>query len=186
MNSEVSICNKGLRYLGGEEILSLMQETRSARLCKQYYSEVRDEVLEEHHWNFATRYGLLARLQEAPPFGFAYAYQMPVDCLRIRRLRDKSAFEVVEGRKLYTDSPSAEAIMTVRTTNPAVFPALFAEVLARKLAAELAVPLMNSSRLEQSMLTKYVNSLERAKAMDASEGESDFEEHNAWVQARLR
>lgn len=185
MASVISICNKGLRYLGGEEILSLEQESRGARLCSQYYAEVRDELLEEHHWNFAARYVSLARLPLVPLFGFGKAYQLPADCLRVRRLRDNSDFEVVEGRVLYTDADPAQAVVTARVTDPTLFPALFVEVLARKLASELAVPLMNSSRLEQSMMTKYVNALERAKAMDAAEGAGDPEETNDWVRARL-
>lgn len=185
MASVVSICNKGLRYLGGEEILSLEQESRGARLCSQYYAEIRDELLEEHHWNFASRYCSLALLPQAPLFGFSRAYQLPADCLRVRRLRDDADFEVVENHILYTDAYPAEAVVTVRVTDPARFPALFIEVLARKLAAELAVPLMNSSRLEQSMMTKYINALERAKQMDATEGTSDPVETNDWVRARL-
>ncbi|UZP67381.1 hypothetical protein N1030_17565 [Desulfovibrio mangrovi] len=185
MASVISICNKGLRYLGGEEILSLEQESRGARLCSQYYSEVRDELLEEHHWNFAARYIALASLPAAPLFGFARAYQLPADCLRVRRLRGNADFEVVENRVLYSDAYPAEAVVTVRVTDPARFPALFVEVLARKLAAELAVPLMNSSRLEQSMMTKYINALERAKAMDATEGAVDPDDTNEWVRARL-
>lgn len=185
MASVISICNKGLRYLGGEEILSLDQESRGARLCSQYYAEVRDELLEEHHWNFAGRYVALALLPQVPLFGYARAYQLPADCLRVRKMRDDADFEVVENRVLYTDAAPAEAVVTIRVTDPTKFPALFAEVLARKLAAELAVPLMNSSKLEQSMMTKYVNALERAKQMDASEGASDPEESNDWVRARL-
>ncbi|MFV0347305.1 MAG: hypothetical protein ACK5JO_01875, partial [Halodesulfovibrio sp.] len=118
MASVISICNKGLRYLGGEEILSLEQESRGARLCNQYYTEVRDELLEEHHWNFAARYVSLAPLPEVPLFGFARAYQLPADCLRVRRLRDNADFEVVENRDLYTDAVSAEAVVTARVTDP--------------------------------------------------------------------
>lgn len=185
MASVISICNKGLRYLGGEEILSLEQETRGARLCSQYYTEVRNELLEEHHWNFATRYVSLAQLLTVPLFGFSRSYQLPTECLRVRRLRDDADFEVVENGVLYTDANPAEAVVTVMVSDPTRYPALFVEVLARKLAAELAVPLMNSSRLEQSMMTKYVNALERAKTMDATEGASDPVETNEWVRARL-
>lgn len=185
MTSVISICNKGLRYLGGEEILALDQESRGARLCSQYYAEVRDELLEEHHWNFAARYVSFALLPQVPLFGFTRAYQLPADCLRVRKLNGDADYEVVENKVLYTDAAPAEGIITARVIDPTRFPALFIEVLARKLAAELAVPLMNSSRLEQSMMTKFINVLERAKQMDATEGASDPEQSNEWVRARL-
>ncbi len=184
MASVISICNKGLRYLGGEEILSLDQESRGARLCSQYYAEVRDELLEEHHWCFATRQVSLARLPESPLFGFGKAYQLPTDCLYVRRLRGDAPFEVVERRVLHTDAAPAEAVVTVRVIDPARYPALFVETLARKLAAELAVPLMNSSRLEESMLQKYLRALERAKYMDASQGTAAPGWGNDWIGAR--
>ena len=184
MNSIISICNKGLRYLGGTPISSLEEESLGAQLCSQFYPEIRDEVLESHHWSFAARYILLPRLPEAPPFGFAHAYQLPADCLRICSLEGGSAFEVVEGRKLYTDSAPAEAVVTVQVTDPMRFSAQFVEVVARKLAAELAVPLMNSTKLEKTMMQKYFAALDRAAALDGAEGVRQVQEEDGWLQAR--
>ncbi|WMW66721.1 hypothetical protein [Nitratidesulfovibrio liaohensis] len=182
--SEVSICNKALRYLGAPEIVALDQPSREADLCSRYYAEARDELLEHHHWNFATRYTSLAPLAAVPPFGFACAYRLPGDCLRVRRLRGEPPFEVVEARTLYTDAAPAEAVLTVRVTDPARFPALFVEALARRLAAALAVPLMNSSRTEQAMLQRFGDALEAARVADAAEGASDPVEINPWLMAR--
>ena len=184
MTSEVSVCNKALRYLGAPEIVALDQPSREADLCARYYAEARDELLECHHWNFATRYTSLAPLAAVPPFGFAWAYRLPGDCLRVRRLRDSQPFEVVEARTLYTDAAPAEAVLTVRVTDPARFPALFVEALARRLAAALAVPLMNSTRLEQSMLQRFGDALDAARVADAAEGASDPVEINPWLLAR--
>lgn len=163
---------------------SLEEESLGAQLCSQFYPEIRDEVLESHYWSFATRYVLLARLPEAPPFGFAHAYQLPADCLRVCYLKGGNAFEVVEGRTLYTDSKPAEAVVTVQVTEPMHFSAQFVEVLARKLAAELAVPLMNSTKLEKTMMQKYLAALGRAAALDGSEGVRNVQDEDGWIQAR--
>lgn len=182
--SDIAICNRALRYLGGAEIVSFQQNTREADLCARHYAEARDELLESHNWNFATRYCLLPQLAEAPPFGFARAYRLPEDCLRVRRLADGSNYEVVEKRTLYTDASPARAIVTARVTDPTGYPSLFVEALARRLAMALAVPLMNSARLEQAFAQRYGAALELARVADASEGVADPEEANPWLQAR--
>lgn len=184
MSSAVAICNRALRYLGAPEILSLDQSSREADLCARHYAETRDELLECHHWNFATRYARLAPLQDAPPFGFAHAYRLPPDCLRVRRLRDGSPFEVVEERVLYTDATPAEAVLTVRIEDPGRFPALFAEALARRLSNSLALPLLGNARLEQMMLQRFAESLDMARMADAAEGAVDPVETNPWLEVR--
>jgi len=185
MRSIVSICNKGLQFIGGNLLSSLEETSRGAQLCKQLYSEVRDEILEAHHWSFATRYVLLPELKEAPPFGFSSSYKLPADCIRVRHLQDGKPFEVVEERVLYTDSKPARVVITVRITDPVAYPAQFAEVLARKLAAELAVPLMNSTKLQSAMYEKYLNSFARAAAADGAESMQQVDESDGWLQARL-
>lgn len=182
--SEVSICNKALRYLGAPEIVALDQPSREADLCSRYYAEARDELLEHHYWNFATRHAALAPLAATPSFGFARAYRLPGDCLRVRRLRGNPPFEVVEAHTVHTDAVFAEAVLTVRVTDPARFPALFVEALARRLAVALAVPLMNSARLEQAMLQRFADALEAARGADAAEGAADPVDSNPWLTAR--
>jgi len=184
MRSAVSICNKGLQYVGGASISSFDEKTRGAQLCSQLYEEVRDELLESHHWSFATRYVSLPQLPDAPAFAFSCAYQLPADCIGVRQLEDGRPFEVVEGKVLYTDGSPAKAVITVRVVDPAQYPALFVEVFARKLAAELAVPLMNSVKLEQAMFRKYVDSFARAAAVDGAEGTQQVSETDGWLQAR--
>ncbi len=184
MGSDVAICNRALRYLGAPEILSLDQHSREADLCARHYVETRDELLESHHWNFATRYARLAPMESAPPFGYARSYRLPGDCLRVRHLRAGDPFEVVEDRVLYTDATPAEAVLTVRVTDPGRFPALFTEMLARRLASSLAVPLMGNARLEQTMLQRFAAAFDLARMADAAEGATDPDEGNPWLEVR--
>ena len=184
MSSAVSICNKALRYLGGTAISSLEEDSQGAKLCRQFYPEVRDELLEAHNWSFATAYVRLAALSEVPPFTFARVYQLPADCLRVRHLQNGKAFEQVAGRKLYTDSYPAEAVVTSHITDPSDYPAQFVELLSRKLAAELAVPLMNSTKLESNMMQKYLAAFERATDADVGTHAEQQTESDGWIQVR--
>lgn len=184
MISDVSICNRALRYLGAPEILSLEQPSREANLCARHYAETRDELLESHNWNFATRYQRLARIKEEPPFDYAYAYQLPHDCLRVRALRHNEPFAIVANSVLYTNVLPAEAIITVRVKDPAHFSALFVEAFSRRLAGALAVPLLGNARLEQVMLQRFAEALDMACMADASEGLADVAEHSSWLGVR--
>lgn len=184
MNSEVSICNKALRYLGAPEILSLDQSSREADLCSRHYADTRDELLESYHWSFATSLQSLARMTEAPLFGYAYAYSLPSDALRVRRLRNGDPFVLVAGGIVHTDARPAEAILTVRVTDPASFPALFVEALARRLASALALPLMGNTRLEQIMLQRFADALDLARLADAAEEYEEVEPCSSWLEVR--
>lgn len=184
MNSEVSICNKALRYLGAPEILSLDQSSREADLCSRHYADTRDELLESYHWNFATSLQSLARMTETPLFNYAYAYRLPTDALRVRTLRNGAPFMLVSGGIVYTDARPAEAVLTVRVTDPASFPALFVEALARRLASALALPLMGNTRLEQIMLQRFADALDLARLADAAEEDEDIESCSSWLEVR--
>ncbi len=188
--SEVSICNKALRYLGASEILSLTQGSRESDLCAQNYAEARNELLAAHYWSFATRRALLAPLHAdgGDGGGFARAYKLPVDCLAVQRLAGGEPFAVGENGVLRTDASTAEAVMTVLAENPDRYPPLFTEALARRLAAALAVALVNNARLEQSMFQRFTLAFEAARLADAAQesippGTAAGME-DAWIAAR--
>ncbi len=121
--SEVSICNKALRYLGAAEIISLAQNSREAELCQKTYAEARNELLAAHPWSFATRYATLAPITQGenvkknmPEFSchnseFKKAFLMPVDAIAILGFTDKSPFLLGEGNIIYTNSTTAKAIL---------------------------------------------------------------------------
>ncbi len=82
MASIVGICNSALIKLGASTILSLTEGSKNANLCNEQYEKLRDDLLRAHPWNFAAARQKLARLADAPAFGFAYAYQLPAAFLR--------------------------------------------------------------------------------------------------------
>ena len=184
MISEVMICNLALTALGQTtQITSLDEPTKAARLCRLWYAPTRDAVLEDHCWNFATRCSQLP-LIEAPQTGeFSFAYRKPADCVRVRELERGTEFTMI-GDEVHTDAAPASMIYTARVEDPNSFSAKFVRALAYNLAAALAVPLMQSNRLEQSMMSKYREFLAGAEEVDSSEGQIRPVEENAWIEAR--
>jgi len=86
MSSEITICNLALSHIRVGSINALTEASIQAQQCKLLYPILRDSVLENAPWQFATRIVSLAELTDVEVFNFAYAYQYPSDCLKIKRL----------------------------------------------------------------------------------------------------
>jgi hypothetical protein len=84
---QVAICNMALNHLSvGKRIASFTEKSAEARLCASLYDQVKDEVLRDFAWPFATKTATLALVVQQPTFEWGYAYRVPVDCLAARRL----------------------------------------------------------------------------------------------------
>ena len=51
MTAAVDIANSALNTLGATNITALTEDTKTARICNQRYSFVRDAVFRAHPWN---------------------------------------------------------------------------------------------------------------------------------------
>lgn len=104
MASETDIANEALVMVGTRDsIASLNEESNEARVCKRYFNNTRDELLQMAHWGFAKKTAILSVLKTAPgtpgntatatawspaypapPWLYEYAY--PVDCLQVQMI----------------------------------------------------------------------------------------------------
>jgi len=94
--SPVEICNLALSWLGGDLIISLTDDSTEAKLCNAVYAPLRDAVLEEREWTFATRRIQPPALVAGPLYGYDKAFQIPIEVIRV--LQVSRAGEVVNGR----------------------------------------------------------------------------------------
>lgn len=85
MTSEVEICNVALSHFRGGSINSLTESSTQAQYCKLFYPLLRDQMLQDSQWQFATSIKPLS-LTTTEVFNWAYVYQYPSDCLYINRL----------------------------------------------------------------------------------------------------
>jgi hypothetical protein len=188
-SSEVSICNLALGKLGAGTIIALDEESTEARVCRLHYAQTRDEVLRHHRWNFAIKPETLVRDVEVPIFGWAFAYVLPTDCLRVLEMNawDMSKREgtwEVEGRWLVTNAETADIRYIQRVTDCNKFDSLFVEALTTKLAAKIALPINGSGAVSQGFLTEYEKITGgRARRTDAFESRS--ERQPAWMNSEL-
>lgn len=170
----VDICNMALGRLGEAKIISLDDASKPARTCKLFYEQTRDACLRAHRWNFAKDRATLSRLTADPAFGWEAAYTLPTDCLRVLSLNGETEEEGeefdIEGRKLLTDSTSAQIVYIKKVTDSEQFDSLFCEALSALLASKVAVSLTGSQSRADDLRREYESLVKPAAVkVDASE-----------------
>jgi len=182
MASEVSICNQALSWLGANRITSLNDGTVNANLCKDNYDSLRDVVLEEANWSFATRRVKLSPpLAALPEYGYGYKFQLPSDVLLVVEASDNASYKNgsndFDWRKeedfVMADAATVYCKCIVQIIDPSKFSNLFVQALAARIAAELSPPITESNSTTERMWALYDKKINIASNRDASQGRSD-------------
>ena len=195
MASKTEICNLALVRLGAPPIENITDLTKTAIVLNSNYDTIRDIVLRDHPWNFATRRVELARLADAPAWGFSYAYQIPGDCLRILGIQnpdstdgddiDPTMVYKVEEDKLLTDEETVALKYIYQTTVAGYYDSRFCSAFASRLAAEISYYITGSPTLKQELMKEYMMEIVGARSIDAQENPADMVEDNRWGDSRI-
>lgn len=131
-NSSVDICNLSLDHLKQTPINSITTPLTTAEyVMARWYDAERQSALRAHPWKFATKRVLLTPDPlTSPPFGFTYAYDLPVDYIRKVTigddyLGDLRGTHVIENGQILTPSGSSAAFPNLAGTDPADGTTLF-------------------------------------------------------------
>ena len=172
MASVVDICNSALNLIGASNILSLTEDSKSARICNQRYINVRDATFRSHPWNCLLRRATLASDTETHHFDFSNQFTLPTDpfCLRVLQLQDQDLVYKVEGRKILANTTEIKLLYVARVEDPNEYDQLLVEALAARLAADIAYALVNSASLMMQLNQMYKAKLVEARFVDANEG----------------
>lgn len=160
MASDVQICNLALSRISQDQILSLDDDSPSARFCKAFFAQARDEVLQSNPWRFAVTAATLTELTGTPLIEWEKEFQLPSDCLRVLSLNgcgphDRSDYFEIQGKKLLTNEGTAIIKYVARVTDGSFYHPLFVGALACLLASMIAKPLTGDSAAAQGLLTEY-------------------------------
>jgi hypothetical protein len=183
--NRTSVINEALRLIGSSQItLQASASSPVNSLASAVFTSVLRLVLAEHPWGFAMKYYELSLLSTAPLIGYAYAYQVPSDCVRIYDclatpfissintdvvpITDypKATFELVGG-SIYTNASPCYARYT-QTDCESYAHEPFIETLSIRIAIELSQSLASGGVNVQSLEQRYVYILESAKNFDVN------------------
>lgn len=189
MASEVEICNRALQKLGAKRIVSLTQDSVSARACNVAYEIIRDKLYRSHFWSFTIRRAVLAADSSAPTWGKANAFQVPSDFIKLAPpyQEDNTNYKdwVIEGKKIYTNDDAPLYIRYVaQVTDPNDMDALFRELLACDIALELCQELTESNTKKADLKLDRKDILADAKKANAFEKISAFPPDDTYLSCR--
>jgi hypothetical protein len=186
MPSVVDICNRALSRVGDTRITSLTDGTKQATACNSAYEHIRDEVLRSHPWNSAIARASIAKLSDAPAFGYDDQYQLPADCLRVVEVYDSRLPWVVEGDVILSDDGSPLKIRYIKQeTDPNKYDPLLLSAIAGRLALELVEELTQSNTKRERALQEFEVIMSTARRADAQEQSSMPFEEDDWILARV-
>lgn len=205
MATEVDICNQALSFIRGGFINSLTEASTQARYCKSFFDDVRDTVLRDGSWNFATKIEPLA-LRTDDVYNWVYCYQYPSDCMKVQRLilnyEQFSADSGVYRTRQYQDlgrpdidrfikhkvmnvngemvivanEPDLRIQYTSKVTNMGLFPVDVRKAMAHLLASELAVPI-TGAQLGRAMKSDELTLYQNyLSAANSNDGNDNYQE----------
>jgi len=196
---QIEIVNRALFKLGALPLASMGDNNKQARIMSGLWDTVRRAELRRHFWSFALRRAALPALAQAPAWGYARAYQMPADCLRVAQVgewqsspseadyrnMDDSPY-AIEGGMLLTDLAAPLRIRYVAdVSDPGAFDALFVEALAAKLAYEACEGITQANEKKNVSSADYQAAIRAASLVNAIEKPSQGIADDAWITTRL-
>lgn len=155
----VEFCNLALYKIGEKQALTSWPDTSTnGTICKTFFDNVLDEVLESEDWYCSTARAKLALLSDAPAFPYDHQYALPNDCLRPVRdgVCDETGtkFSVpwkIEGRNLLTDADDVYLIYIKRETDLNKWTPTLRKLFVLKMAIDLCTPLAKKSAILQNL-----------------------------------
>lgn len=182
MATQVEICNMALAYIGHTVFIEDLdtEASQEAILCRLFFEQMRDAVLEDHHWPFASKDFTLNLIEEDPNTDWAYSYAYPTDCIRAERIvtglgepdSEKAPYRIHgtgAARRIYTNEEDAVLKYTARITDVSLFSASFVEALAWRIAAAIALGLGRKEANRQVAMANYNMAKAQAQVNAANE-----------------
>lgn len=157
LRSPEDCVNDALSRLGSKRrVGSLFEGSDTAKIALDVYAQTRDETLRENDWDFAQAIAAAAVSGIGAPQPWAYSYQYPTDCLRVRSvfgadyIADKNnplpnnwinSSAVISGNQVQvvlSNLAAASLVYTKRVTDPTAWEPLFTEAFCAALARRMA------------------------------------------------
>lgn len=183
----VSICNMALMMLGMNRITNFDEENNNAKLCKQFFPILRDRVLRDHTWSFATAAADLQRVADEDSFdpAFPVVCGLPPDVIRVVQLVGDIPYRCV-GRKIFVADYPAKVIYIRRVEDASEFDVTFTEALQYLLAAEIGMANTLNTNLINYYRREYEQRLRVARSIDSAENVHAHQSgsRSSWIAAR--
>lgn len=193
MADVTQICNMALARIGQQPINDINDDSPVARACLSLYEDTVREVARSHPWNCLKARADLAQNATAPEFGWAYAYTMPTDCVRVIDVNGYDpiytpAIYEINGRDILTDDDECKMTYIRYNEDPTGFDSLLVRSIVTLLASYLAGRIAQDDARSMTLREEYERTTLRiARKVDANEQKRrryPWHRDSEWVQAR--
>ena len=183
----VMICNLALMMVGIPVITSFEENNNNAKLCKSYFPVLRDRVLRDHTWSFATAaYDLQQLNEKSIDAHFEFVCALPGDVIRVIGLEDDSPYRRI-GNKILVQSMPVRVLYIKRIEDPNLFDETFIEALQYLIASEIGMANTRDAQLINLYRQKYERSLATARSIDSQENRFAYQNDcklSSFIEAR--
>jgi hypothetical protein len=194
--TKVDICNLTMDHLGQSANISNIDTptTEEEIKCSRWYDTTRRALLRAHPWTFARTRAQLSLNAVAPVFGYADAYNLPNDYIRLNFIGDDSIRDykqryALENKQLLLDNSGAASIdigYTRDEDNVVKFDALFVDLLAVEQAWRLAIGFTLKPSWKKLLKETLTELRLEARAVNSQERPPIRIERSKFVEARRR
>ena len=203
MASVVDIVNLALARLGDSATVSSIdppEGSAQAEQAKRFYPIARDNLLELHPWNFATKRISLAENSDPAPDAWQFTYALPSDYIRALSVYPENTISDADSQPfiietnsagqliLFTNVENASLKYISLVTDTTKFSPLFVNTLSFMLASFLAGPLIKGDagmKIADTMYNKALQMMNMAAGKDASARRFDVQNQHVpgWIQS---
>ncbi len=189
MASQVEIANMALSNLGADRIVSLSDNTVSAKEVSARYNIIADMVMSMGAWPSVKRRAELAQLDVTPEFGFSYAFQLPTNpkCLRVLRLNECRLGEIpysVEGDTLLCNDATVSILYAARLDNTESYDIFLMQAIIAQLTISMAYKFTGQSKVTEGLILKFEKDVTRLLGLASSQSSSERLPSDDYLDAR--
>ncbi len=194
--TKVTLMNRAMAAVGNVQKVKIQlsdEDTSNARTIRRFYDITLDAFLEEHEWNFATKYSTMSTDSSTPAANWAYVYVVPPDCVATRRIVGNVPEELVpyqEGESedgvavLWTDKESACLEYTGRVENYNAWSPAALKAFALALAIDIAPDVTGGVERMQLLDAQFAIWIDKAKVASFNSQERIEDPIDPFTEAR--
>lgn len=189
MVSKTQIANQALSRLGAQRITDFLDQTVEAKAINAIYEMVVEDVISMGPWQSAKKRVTLAQVNTVPTFGWAFAYQLPVDCIKVLRINENHLGDIrfqIEGNLLLTDEPAVGIMYLRKITESAEYDSYLRQAITWQLVYELSYLVMGDKAAAANMLQTAEEKINDLLNNVSSQASREFLPSDGYVDVRGR
>ena len=168
--TDIGIVNQAFVHIGESTVASLSGGLKRQEVASALYSPIRQALLSEFNWRFATFTQALAQITGAPAnTKYTKQFALPTDPVLLKvQFTNPNGNHAIESNRLLTSANSVLLTYTADADED-IMPAYFSFLLGLRCAKEFAMPITKNTARANKAKDEYDDYLPLAQYADASQ-----------------